>query len=606
MDSASPAVGPQDSIHTRRRLLAGGAVGVGALGAAMLAAGPADAQLPLDDRYVLRTRMPLNVKDYGATGDGTTDDTSAIQSAITAGAGGAVFVPPGRYSITELNIPSGTELFGAGWNSVFRIRATPGLYPLRMYEGTEDVRLHDFAVDGNKAAIASAHPTWDPDSLNGGPGGLIIADGNIRPCKRIFLERLHVFDSFRLGILFVSVDVGAIRDCFVEKNNRDGITLYHNTKNVVVGGNTISACADDHIGINSETDAPYTHLCEGIVVTDNTIVGPSPRNKGPGITVRGGKDIVIANNVIRDVSQSAIKLQDYATTPLSDVLVSGNAIYRSGQGGSADKMGISVYNTGSSIRRLNIVGNMLRSTIEIALRLYDAKATRADDDIRDVLIAHNSIEDSGQEGIGLGSSGINDVVIEGNRVKGSTGDGITSMGGAKRVHVRGNLVYRGGAYGIRLSIANSGSCEGNQVYDDRPTASATQNYGIYLNALSGVWAFRDNTVWGHVNADYDLHQGSHSAQFDGPYRTLFGTTGWNPPPLPDGAATTTTVTVTGASIGDPCTVGLGSVVPAGVLMTANVTSANTVSVTMLNKSGSTVDVAGGTMWVHVEKPPPLP
>jgi hypothetical protein len=261
--------------------------------------------------------------------------------------------------------------------------------------------------------------------------------------------------------------------------------------------------------------------------------------------------------------------------------------------------------TGSHIRRVNIVGNTIRATPQIALRLWNTKTTKADDDMRDVIVAHNSIEDSGQEGIGVGASGINDVLIQGNRVKGSALTGIASLSGAKRVHVRDNLVYRGGSYGIRLGIGNSGSCEGNQVYDDRG-GLATQTYGIYLHALSGVWAFRDNTVWGHTTADYDLHQGSHSASFDGPYRTLFGTTGWNPPPLPDGASTTTTVTVTGASLGNPCSVGLSTVVPGGMLLTANVTAANTVTVTLFNKSGGTVDVGGGTVWVHVQKPPPLP
>lgn len=44
----------------------------------------------------------FNVKDYGATGDGTTDDTSSIQDAIDAcmtGEGGTVYFPPGIYQL---------------------------------------------------------------------------------------------------------------------------------------------------------------------------------------------------------------------------------------------------------------------------------------------------------------------------------------------------------------------------------------------------------------------------------------------------------------------------------------------------------------------------
>jgi len=48
--------------------------------------------------------VPRNVKDFGARGDGTTDDTDAIQSAInTVGAagGGTILFPEGDYKITD-------------------------------------------------------------------------------------------------------------------------------------------------------------------------------------------------------------------------------------------------------------------------------------------------------------------------------------------------------------------------------------------------------------------------------------------------------------------------------------------------------------------------
>ena len=59
--------------------------------------------------------LVFNVKNYGATGDGSTDDTSFISAAITAAAvsGGVVFFPPGTYRITSaLTLPHDVSLVG--------------------------------------------------------------------------------------------------------------------------------------------------------------------------------------------------------------------------------------------------------------------------------------------------------------------------------------------------------------------------------------------------------------------------------------------------------------------------------------------------------------
>ena len=41
----------------------------------------------------------VNVMAFGATGNGVTDDTAAIQAAFRAGAGGTVFFPDGDYLV---------------------------------------------------------------------------------------------------------------------------------------------------------------------------------------------------------------------------------------------------------------------------------------------------------------------------------------------------------------------------------------------------------------------------------------------------------------------------------------------------------------------------
>src|SRR6478609_2762328 len=63
----------------------------------------------------------ITPQDYGATGNGTTDDTAAIQAALNAVSanGSTVFFPPGTYKITSALTATvnGTQIVGNGWGS---------------------------------------------------------------------------------------------------------------------------------------------------------------------------------------------------------------------------------------------------------------------------------------------------------------------------------------------------------------------------------------------------------------------------------------------------------------------------------------------------------
>lgn len=68
-------------------------------------------ELPLPER-----KAEVSVKDFGAVGDGKTDDTAAFKRALAEAGGKVIAVPPGRYLITDILeiCDSGTVLQGAG------------------------------------------------------------------------------------------------------------------------------------------------------------------------------------------------------------------------------------------------------------------------------------------------------------------------------------------------------------------------------------------------------------------------------------------------------------------------------------------------------------
>src|SRR5947207_4749409 len=130
--------------------LAGGvAVGPALAGAAEPAAVGCGAGLPWPQarRIVARTRVPhfpgrvFNVLDFGAVGDGTTDNTAAIAAAIDAchrRGGGRVLVPAGTYLTGAVYLKSHVDLhLDAGATLSFSGDVTRYPTVLTRYEGIE-------------------------------------------------------------------------------------------------------------------------------------------------------------------------------------------------------------------------------------------------------------------------------------------------------------------------------------------------------------------------------------------------------------------------------------------------------------------------------------
>lgn len=82
---------------------------------------------------------------------------------------------------------------------------------------------------------------------------------------------------------------------------------------------------------------------------------------------------------------------------------------------------------------------------------------------------------------------------------------------------------------------------------------------------------------------------------------LSGSATFNPASSADGAGATTTVTVTGADLGDFVTGVSFTLDLAGISVTAWVSAADTVSVRFQNESGGTLDLASGTLRALVRK-----
>lgn len=83
--------------------------------------------------------------------------------------------------------------------------------------------------------------------------------------------------------------------------------------------------------------------------------------------------------------------------------------------------------------------------------------------------------------------------------------------------------------------------------------------------------------------------------------TLIGSKTHDWASVADGAMASTTVTVTGCAISDSVEVSMSSAIPAGVQLTGTVTAADTVTVTLINHSGSAQDLSSATLNATTRK-----
>lgn len=80
---------------------------------------------------------------------------------------------------------------------------------------------------------------------------------------------------------------------------------------------------------------------------------------------------------------------------------------------------------------------------------------------------------------------------------------------------------------------------------------------------------------------------------------IYNTRSWTPGTVADGGISGVLATANGAAVGSPCLASITTGLPTGCFLTAQVSSANTVTVTLHNESGSQIVVNATTLRVLV-------
>jgi parallel beta-helix repeat protein len=141
-----------------------------------------------------KLRQYVSVKDFGAVGDGTTDDTAAIQAALTAVAAteGAIYIPTGQYLVSSSLIIGGVgvSVFGDGAGSVIKVNAPVTVFSSIDY-GNHTFR--DFTIDGSLASTVG---------FSAGRGAILIQSTSIVETNvSSLIENVRILEVKTSGIV---------------------------------------------------------------------------------------------------------------------------------------------------------------------------------------------------------------------------------------------------------------------------------------------------------------------------------------------------------------------------------------------------------------------
>ncbi|ANJ56269.1 putative Ig domain-containing protein [Pseudomonas silesiensis] len=243
--------------------------------------------------------MIFNVQNFGAKGDGITDDTAAIQSAIDAAAaagGGQVYMPTGTYIVSGgeepsdgcLMLKSNVYLYGDGMGET-NVKVADGsdtkitgVIRSAYGEETHDFGVSNLTIDGNRDSTTGKVDGWFNGYIPGQEGydsNVTLDSVEIKDCSG------YGFDPHEQTVNMViknSVSHGNGLDGFVADFLSDSTfennVAYDNDRH---GFNVVTSTHDFTLANN----VAYNNGGNGIVVQRGSEDIPSPSN----ITITGGE-----------------------------------------------------------------------------------------------------------------------------------------------------------------------------------------------------------------------------------------------------------------------------------------------------------------------------
>lgn len=369
-----------------------------------------------------------DVCGFGATGDGTTDDSPAIRAAIEdlPKAGGVVLFPPGTYVVgstvqltgenAQYNPLSTTVFMGFGRASIIKAAAAmTDQYVIEVGNGTENMAIVNMQIDGSSVTNVDGGGIDMNRSVRTAVINCWIEDCNfgiaVGGAMNSVIYGTRFMNNATYDIVSRSTQGpgdGLIIDaCQFYNAGDNSIDLTPGPNHTVIANSHFELPTGSAIRLGGRNDVSM----EDVIVSGNTISatganGIEIRNLSKGVKLSG---IVVSNNQIRTPGADGIIVEQISNSEVNGVSIHGNAVLE------ADDSGIRV----TGCRLMSINDNIL-------LRCgQDSASTRrygislggeADNEAQYITVTGNTCADdedpvSQQYGINLSADTKNCVVV---------------------------------------------------------------------------------------------------------------------------------------------------------------------------------------------------
>ncbi len=250
----------------------------------------------------------INVRDFGAVGDGSTDDRAAFVKALAAlpAGGGVLRVPAGQYLINPA--PDADSLPDTAIKHHLLIRDAQNVHLIGDGPRSEIIFTSDthqglrILNSGNCSVRNLAVRLANPPAYRKNRALIDVA-----ACHGILLDHLTLSDSGGPGALLNASRQVTVQHCTIDNAGTEGINIA-STRQALVTGNTVTGSRDHGVKVGWVASG-IARSPQFVRIGKNRI---SHVSQGAGIGVVSGDAVEVSGNTIDDACLAGIALYDQA------------------------------------------------------------------------------------------------------------------------------------------------------------------------------------------------------------------------------------------------------------------------------------------------------